>query len=117
VEDEAPPRSGERAASDARDQACAIVPGAGPALRAADARRWSDDDGEHVDVRGLQPPQPLVAILSLVQQLGDDGVVIVHHDREPALLYPELAQIGWQADALQAPAGEIRLRLSRIPGP
>lgn len=78
----------------------------------AQPRRWADADGEHIDVRGLAPPQPLVAILQLVESLGRNGVVIVHHDREPVLLYPELAERSWLADALPAPAGELRLRLA-----
>ena len=90
---------------------CADVP---PAAGDSDAqpRRWVEVDGEHIDVRGLAPPQPLVAILQLVESLGRRGVVIVHHDREPLLLYPELAERAWHADALPAPPGELRLRLA-----
>ena len=80
-------------------------------------RRWSDADGEHIDVRGLPPPQPLVAILRLVREQGDVGgaAVIVHHDRDPQLLYAELAEIGWLADRIEAEPGEVRLRLERAP--
>lgn len=76
--------------------------------------RWRDGQGEHIDVRGLAPPQPLVAILRLLHELGDSGVaVIVHHDRDPALLYPELAERGWVAERLDAAPGEVRLLLKR----
>ena len=80
-------------------------------------RRWSDADGEHIDVRGLPPPQPLVAILRLVREQGDVGgaAVIVHHDRDPQLLYAELAEIGWLAERIEAEPGEVRLRLERGP--
>ena len=80
-------------------------------------KRWRDGDGEHIDVRGLPPPQPLVAILRLVlQQQGPGGVaVIVHHDRDPLLLYPELAERGWGAERLAAEPGELRLRLAPLP--
>jgi hypothetical protein len=40
--------------------------------------------------------------------------VIVHHDREPLLLYPELAERGWSAQRMDAPPGEVRLVLERI---
>ena len=80
-------------------------------------RRWHDVDGEHIDVRGLPPPQPLVAILRLVREQGEVGgaAVIVHHDRDPQLLYAELAEIGWLADRIEAEPGEVRLRLERAP--
>ena len=79
------------------------------------ARTWSADDGLHVDVRGLQAPQPMVLILKLVQQVGPEGVLIVHHDRDPLLLYPELVQIGWWAERIDGDPGEVRLRLAAAP--
>lgn len=78
-------------------------------------QQWLGDDGWHIDVRGLPPPQPLVQILKLVRSVETDVAVIVHHDRDPQLLYPELAQIGWQAEPIAAAPGEVRLRLSRLP--
>jgi hypothetical protein len=81
----------------------------------AQARRWVDADGVHIDVRGLQPPGPLVAILELVESIRDATPVIVHHERDPQLLYPELAEIGWRAVRLNGEAGEVRLRLERVP--
>lgn len=84
--------------------------------RTADhARRWQDSDGEHIDVRGLPPPEPLVEVLRLVRALDDGVTVIMHHDREPVLLYPELAQIGWKAERIEGEVDEVRLRLRRDP--
>jgi hypothetical protein len=80
----------------------------------SEAREWMEDGAAHIDVRGLPPPQPLVAILRRVQALGSQGQLIVHHDRDPLLLYPELAEIGWEAERMAAPAGEVRLRLKAI---
>ena len=72
-----------------------------------------DGDGcWHLDVRGLPPPQPLLAILRHIDGQGRDGrALIVHHDRDPALLYPELAERGWQAHPIAGDPGEVRLRL------
>ncbi|MCD6682076.1 MAG: DUF2249 domain-containing protein [Burkholderiaceae bacterium] len=81
-------------------------------------KRWVEADGIHIDVRGLPAPQPLVQILSLVRSIDDDPAVVahqvvVHHDRDPQLLYPELAEIGWSAEIVDGEPGEIRLRLVR----
>ena len=87
----------------------APLPAASPG---AAHRRWRDADGEHLDVRGLPPPQPLVTVLRLLPELQAAGQALtLHHDRDPLLLYPELAELGWSADALPAPAGEVRLLL------
>lgn len=77
-------------------------------------QRWTDAEGLHVDVRGLQPPQPLVVILELVEAAAGNTPIIVHHDRDPKFLYPELAERGWIAVLLDAPPGEVRLKLERI---
>jgi uncharacterized protein (DUF2249 family) len=78
------------------------------------ARRWAEDGALHIDVRGLEPPAPLVAILQVLDSIDNAGELIVHHDRDPLLLYPELAERGWGAEDLHAPAGEVRLRLARV---
>ncbi|HSB25817.1 MAG TPA: DUF2249 domain-containing protein [Burkholderiaceae bacterium] len=75
------------------------------------ARQWADPDGWHIDVRGLPPPQPLVAILRLIDATPTLRVLIVHHDRDPMLLYPELAERGWAAERIEGAPGEVRLRL------
>ncbi len=78
------------------------------------ARRWVEADAEHIDVRGLPPPLPLTTILALVRSIHDATPVVVHHERDPQFLYPELAEIGWTAARIDAPAGEVRLRLERV---
>lgn len=78
-------------------------------------RKWLDSDGTHLDVRGLPAPQPMVAILRLLQTVGEGEVVVAHLDRDPQFLYPELAERGWQAEAVPGDAGEVRLRLTRAP--
>ena len=78
-----------------------------------EGKRWVAADGIHIDVRGLSPPGPLVAILELVGSIGDATPVIVHHERDPQMLYPELAEIGWAAHRIDGEPGEIRLKLER----
>jgi hypothetical protein len=76
--------------------------------------RWFDGDALHLDVRGLPPPQPLVAILRLLREQGA-AELIVHLDRDPVMLYPELAEIGWSAEPVPAEPGSVVLRLARSP--
>jgi hypothetical protein len=82
---------------------------------AADPKRrtWRAADGVHIDVRGLGSPGPLTAILGLIDSGHHDGCIVVHHDREPLYLYPELAERGWRHERLAAPPGEVRLALWR----
>ena len=82
---------------------------------AAAARQWEEGGATHIDVRGLPPPQPLVAILRLVQASAGRGALVVHHDRDPQLLYPELAERGWQAERIPGEPGEVRLLLRPVP--
>ena len=82
-------------------------------MSAIPGRRWTEDDGIHIDVRGLPAPEPLVAILELIGAIQDDSAVIVHHDRDPHMLYPELAELGWNAEQIGGEPGEVRLRLAR----
>jgi hypothetical protein len=74
---------------------------------------WRDADGLHVDVRGLAPPAPFVVIVKLVDSVRDATPVIVHHDRDPKPLYPELAERGWTVEHIHGEPGEVRLRLVR----
>lgn len=77
------------------------------------AKLWREADGAHIDVRGLSPPNPMVAILRLLEQPTCGDVVIVHHEREPVFLFPELAQRGWSHRPIPAEPPELRYRLTR----
>jgi len=77
-------------------------------------RRWTAADGIHIDVRGLAPPGPLVAIVELIDSIrGDTTPVIVHHERDPVLLYGELAERGWTVERIASVPGEVLLKLER----
>jgi hypothetical protein len=82
------------------------------------SRVWRSDDGLHIDVRGLPPPEPAVAILQLLDSGEVEGALIAHLDREPVFLFPELDDRGWDYDVL-APEGhscdedEVRVRMMR----
>lgn len=70
----------------------------------------------HLDLRGLEPPRPAVAILTFLAdpEVGDE--VIVHLARDPVFLYPELMARGWEWQPVSAAADDVVLRLIRKPG-
>lgn len=74
---------------------------------------WKAEDGWHIDVRGLAPPNPMVAIIKLLEMPDAGSRVVVHHEREPFFLYPELAERGWRWRLMQADPGEVRIELRR----
>jgi hypothetical protein len=82
-------------------------------VTADEAREWAEGGDTHLDVRGLPRPQPMIRILQLLQCLPDAAVLVVHHDRDPLWLYPELVQIGWWAEVVDGEPGEVRLRITR----
>lgn len=48
-----------------------------------------------VDARGLEPPQPLVAILEALARLPHGTTLRAHTDRRPLLLFPHLENRGF----------------------
>ena len=83
----------------------------------ADSERlWTDGDGVHLDVRGLPPPEPMIAILRLIESDRHAGVIMAYLPRDPLPLYPELAERGWSATLLSAAPGDVRIRLVRQKG-
>ena len=58
--------------------------------------RWQQTDGMHLDLRGMYPPEPMIEILREID-CGSRDPIIVHMDRDPILLYPELEERNWSA--------------------
>ena len=83
------------------------------------SRVWHTPDAVHIDVRGLEPPEPMVAILRIIDHGEVDSVLIAHLDREPIFLYPELDDRGWSHEIIQPSClgpdceDEVTLRLMR----
>lgn len=80
-------------------------------MRIGGAAVWAAADGVHIDVRGLAAPAPLHAILSLIDGGRHQGVIVVHHERDPLFLYPELAERAWTHAVVEGEPGEVRLIL------
>jgi len=50
-----------------------------------------------IDVRKLEPPEPMIKILEMLEQVDEKTLLLVHHHREPMMLYPKLEERGYQA--------------------
>jgi hypothetical protein len=68
-------------------------------------RTWRADGIVHVDVRGLEPPEPMVTILRAIDSGEADNVLVAHLDREPIFLYPELDDRGWSHELMPSSCG------------
>ena len=52
---------------------------------------------DELDVRDLEPPEPMVRILEKISVMDEDTVLLVHHHREPVMLYPKMEERGFGA--------------------
>ena len=82
-----------------------------PGSHAGDGDGWPASK-QVLDNRGLQPPEPLVRILTALEQLDAGEVLEAWTDREPLLLYPELEARG-AAIEVQTQASGVRLLIRR----
>ena len=66
-----------------------------------------------IDVRGLEPPEPMVKIIELLPQVGMNTTLLVHHHREPVMLYDKLEHLGFQASAEKIQEGYYKVRITK----
>ncbi|HYG86376.1 MAG TPA: DUF2249 domain-containing protein [Azospirillum sp.] len=74
---------------------------------------WREGKAIHIEVRGMMPPGPLTAVLRLIES-GETDEILVHHDRDPMLLYPELEERGWECVKKSTQGDEVRLLLRPV---
>jgi uncharacterized protein (DUF2249 family) len=65
-----------------------------------------------MDVRGLEPPQPMVQILQKLVDLGPGAQLLVRHHREPVLLYDKLALRGYSARCTKRDDGDYIIHIA-----
>ena len=66
-----------------------------------------------IDVRGLEPPEPMVRIIETLPQVGKGTVLLVHHHREPVMLYDKLEHLGYEAATEKVSEGYYKVRITR----
>lgn len=77
-----------------------------PAPRAAEV-------GATLDVRGLEPPQPMVAVLGRLERLAPGATLTVIHERRPTFLYPQLDERGFTHETDEPEPGVVRIVIRR----
>jgi uncharacterized protein (DUF2249 family) len=66
-----------------------------------------------LDVRGLEPPEPLVRILAACQALACGETLLVIHERRPELLYPRLEGLGLRHQTEALAEDSYRISITR----
>ncbi|QIA27397.1 DUF2249 domain-containing protein [Thermaerobacter sp. PB12/4term] len=66
-----------------------------------------------LDNRGLQPPEPMVRILSALDQLEPGQVLQAHNDRKPMFLLPHLDERGFEYAMAEQDDGSVIIRIWR----
>jgi uncharacterized protein (DUF2249 family) len=94
-------------------QAADAEPRGGAAPAPAGAR---DPRRTVIDVRGLEPPQPMVVVLEEADRLGPGERLEVLHDRRPVFLYPQLDERGLEHQTDESEPGVVRIVIRRKAG-
>jgi uncharacterized protein (DUF2249 family) len=66
-----------------------------------------------LDVRGLEPPRPMVTVLEGLDTLRAGETLVVVHDRRPVFLYPQLDERGFTHETDETEPGVVRIRIRR----
>ena len=87
-------------------------------MRAQTLRPAALDDlpeGQRVDldVRGLEPPAPMVRVLEMLDRLAPGQRLEVRHDRRPVFLYPQLDERGFAHETDEPEPGLVRILIRR----
>ncbi len=71
-------------------------------------------DVREIDVRGLEPPEPLVRVLDALESLPAGVKLQARTDREPCHLFGEAKERGFSSDCTQQPDGSWLTVLARV---
>ncbi|HEY7876924.1 MAG TPA: DUF2249 domain-containing protein [Gemmatimonadaceae bacterium] len=84
---------------------------------AAVAAAATDEGNEHeivLDVRGLEPPEPLIRTLAALETLPAGHVLLQVNVRVPQFLIPMLGERGYACEIDESPADRVLVRIWRV---
>lgn len=93
------------------DPDATVTPRAKPDTHVGDGAGWPTPI-QSLDNRGLHPPEPMVRILTILEQIAPGEVIEAWNDRGPLLLYPELEARGAAIQVARERSG-VRLLIRR----
>ncbi len=82
-------------------------------LATDDWRVWFYRDATVLDVRDMDPPEPLVHTLAALQLLGEGSVLVQVNARVPQFLLPTLAERGFTHEIREVSPGRVHVYIRR----
>jgi uncharacterized protein (DUF2249 family) len=67
-----------------------------------------------LDVRGLEPPLPMLRVLEQLESLPAGQTLEITHDRRPLFLYPQLDKRGFGHETDEPEPGIVRIRIRKL---
>ncbi len=61
-----------------------------------DLKNLAHKEGVELDIRGLEPPKPLLKIFETLEGMQGDRALFITHERKPIHLYPRLKDAGYK---------------------
>jgi len=62
-----------------------------------------------IDCRELLPPEPLVKVMTSVENLKDDEAILMLHRHNPCSLFPKLEERGLKSDMKEFEDGSVEI--------
>lgn len=84
-------------------------------LAADDWRVWFYTDVPVLDVRDMDPPEPLVHTLAAIQSLPENGTFVQVNVRVPQFLLPKLTEQGFVYEVREIAPDRVHLVIRRAP--
>ncbi len=85
-----------------------------PPASAPPAPTWDEPTATlTIDVSELVPPEPMIKILTALEELPDGASLLVHHVRRPMHLYPRLDELGYRHETRELGPNRIELLIEK----
>lgn len=69
-----------------------------------------------IDVSELIPPEPMIRILGMLEELPAGATLLVHHARRPMYLYPRLDELGYRHETRELATDKVEVLIEKTAG-